>query len=108
MGYLPKSRTIFKKAFLYSGIDYCGPFFIKEKKFRNRVKVKIYVAIVVCFATKSVHIDVVSDLTTAAFLACSSRFFARRGKSTDLYSDNGTNFTGAKKEIDAVCKFLNS
>ncbi|XP_043481819.1 uncharacterized protein LOC122510923 [Leptopilina heterotoma] len=69
IGDLPKSRTIFKKAFLHA---------------------------------------VVSDLTTAAFLACLSRFFARRGKSTDLYSDNGTNFTGAKKEIDAICKFFNS
>ena len=35
-GDLPKNRTIFKSAFLQSGVDFCGPFYIKEKKFRNR------------------------------------------------------------------------
>lgn len=35
MGELPKERTVFKKPFLHSGIDYCGPFFINEKKHRN-------------------------------------------------------------------------
>ncbi|XP_033223525.1 uncharacterized protein LOC117177134 [Belonocnema kinseyi] len=80
----------------------------KEKKFRNRIKVKIYVAIFVCLATKAVHIEVVSDLTTEAFLAGLSRFFSRRGKSADFYSDNGTNLVGAKNEIDSICNFLNS
>ncbi|XP_033221034.1 uncharacterized protein LOC117175436 [Belonocnema kinseyi] len=108
MGDLPKNRTIFKRAFLHTGVDYWSPFYIKEKKFRNRIKVKIYVAIFVCFATKAVHIEVVSDLTTEAFLACLSRFFSRRGKSADLYSDNGTNLVGAKNEIDSICNFLNS
>ena len=32
MGELPKDRTVFERAFKHTGIDYCGPFFIKEKK----------------------------------------------------------------------------
>ncbi|XP_033222850.1 uncharacterized protein LOC117176703 [Belonocnema kinseyi] len=106
MGDLPKDRTVFERPFKHAGIDFCGPFFIKEKKYRNRVKVKIYAAVFVCFATKAVHIEIVSDLTSEAFLACLRRFFARRGKSSDLYSDNATNFKGAKREIDELHQYL--
>ncbi|XP_033212186.1 uncharacterized protein LOC117169789 [Belonocnema kinseyi] len=106
MGDLPKDRTLFERPFKHAGIDFCGPFFIKKKKYRNRVKVKIYAAVFVCFVTKAVHIEIVSDLTSEAFLACLRTFFARRRKSSDLYSDNATNFKGAKREIDELYQFL--
>lgn len=67
----------------------------------------VYIAIFVCLVTKAVHIKIVSDLTTEAFLACLKTFFPRRGKSSDLYSDNGTNFKGANSEIKEVYDFLN-
>ncbi|XP_033231518.1 uncharacterized protein LOC117182531, partial [Belonocnema kinseyi] len=108
MGDLPKNRTIFKRAFLQSGIDFCGPFYIKERKFQNRKKIKIYVCVFVCFATKAVHIEIVSDLTTEGFVACLSRFFSRRGKSSNLYCDNATNFVGAKNELAKISEFLRS
>lgn len=107
MSELPKNRVVFERAFKHTGVDFCGPFFIKEKKHRNRTKVKIYVAVFVCFSTKAVHIEIVSDLTTEAFLASLKRFFSRRGLSSDLYSDNATNFRGTKREIDEIYKFLN-
>ena len=103
-----RNLTVFERAFLHTGIDYCGPFYIKERKIRNRSEVKIYVVVFVCFATKAVHIEIVSDLTSETFLACLKRFFARRGKSCDLYSDNATNFQGAQREISENFKFLNS
>ena len=48
---------------------------------------------------KAVHIELVSDLTTDAFLAALKRLFARRGKVQDMYSDNATNFVGANREL---------
>ena len=108
MGNLPKNRLVYKRPFFQAGIDYCGPFYIKERRHRNRSKVKVYVAIFICFATKVVHTELVSDLTTEAFLAALKRFFARRGKSSDLHSDNATNFQGAKNEIDEMFSFLQS
>ena len=51
------------------------------------------------FSTKAVHLEVVSDLTTAAFLATLRRFIARRGKPSVIWSDHGTNFVGAAREI---------
>ncbi|CAK9814704.1 hypothetical protein ANTQUA_LOCUS8181, partial [Anthophora quadrimaculata] len=78
MGDLPTSRVTQSRPFLQCGVDFCGPIFIKEKMRRNRGKIKVYLAIFVCFATRAVHIEVVSDLTTDAFLAALRRFFSRR------------------------------
>ncbi|GBM31671.1 hypothetical protein AVEN_101287-1 [Araneus ventricosus] len=50
-------------------------------------------------AIKSVHLDIVSDQTTEAFIACLKRFFSRRGKSQIIFSDNGKNFVSANSEL---------
>ncbi|XP_033212405.1 uncharacterized protein LOC117169999 [Belonocnema kinseyi] len=55
--------------------------------------------IFVCLASKATHLELVSDLSTEAFLAALKRFFARRGKSSSLISDNATNFVGASREL---------
>ena len=43
--------------------------------------------------------ELVSDMTTEAFIAALPRFVSRRGKCTDLYSDNGKNFVEENKEL---------
>ena len=106
MGNLPAKRLSFVRAFLNSGIDYCGPFNIKERRIRNRGHVKCYVAVFICLATKAVHLEVVSDLTTEAFLASLKRFFSRRGKSNSLMSDNATNIVGANRELKEMHELL--
>ncbi|GFY60556.1 integrase catalytic domain-containing protein [Trichonephila inaurata madagascariensis] len=57
--------------------------------------------------TKATHLEVVSDLTTETFLACLRRFTARRSKSSVIWSDNATNFKGARNILndwDEICK----
>lgn len=108
MGNLPGNRVTQTRPFQNIGIDFCGPFFIKEKKLRNRSKVKAYVSVFVCFASKAVHLELVTDLTTEAFLAALRRFFARRGRPQNIYTDNGTNFVGARNEILQIRAFLAS
>ena len=54
------------------------------------------------------HLELVSDLSTDAFIACLRRFTSRRGKPTLLWSDHGTNFVGAAREIKELVKFLES
>ncbi|XP_037931528.1 uncharacterized protein LOC119666318 [Teleopsis dalmanni] len=39
-------------------------------------------------------------MTSDSFLAALKRLFARRGKCSHIYSDNGTNFVGASKKLD--------
>lgn len=63
---------------------------------------KIYIAVFICFITKAVHLEVVTDLSTDAFLAAFDRFTARRGLPSDVFSDCGTNFVGADKKLRAL------
>ncbi|XP_015121728.1 uncharacterized protein LOC107044383 [Diachasma alloeum] len=106
MGSLPRERITQSRPFEHTGVDYCGPFFIKEKKLRNRAKIKVWVSIFVCFSTKAVHIELVSDLTTEEFLATLSRFLSRHPSCKALHSDNATTFTGAYKELKELYNFI--
>lgn len=108
MGNLPESRVTESRPFTNTGVDYCGPFYIKERRHRNRTRIKVYVAVFVCFAVKAVHLELVSDLSTEAFLAALRRFIARRGFCSNLYSDNGTNFVGANNQLQELKILLQS
>ncbi|XP_050599064.1 uncharacterized protein LOC126926771 [Bombus affinis] len=108
MGDLPAARITESRPFTNVGIDYCGPFYIKERKDRNRRKIKVYVAIFVCLAVKAVHLELVTDLTSEAFIAALRRFIARRGFCVTIYSDNGTNFVGANNELRELRNLLQS
>ncbi|GFS52306.1 pao retrotransposon peptidase superfamily [Trichonephila clavipes] len=55
-------------------------------------------------ATKAAHIEAVEDLTTDSFIATLRRFSARRGAPRHIYSDNGTNFVGARRTLDEIRK----
>ncbi|XP_078051509.1 uncharacterized protein LOC144477649 [Augochlora pura] len=108
MGNLPPPRVTESRPFSNVGVDYCGPFYIKEKKHRNRGKIKVYVVVFVCLAVKAVHLELASDLTSEAFIAALRRFIARRGHCTHLYSDNGSNFVGASNEFRELRELLKS
>lgn len=54
-------------------------------------------AVFVCFSVRAIHIEVVADLTTAAFIAALKRFAGRRGVPSRIYSDNATNFVDASR-----------
>lgn len=95
MAALPAARVVPSRPFKHSAMDYSGAIMVRSAKGRGRHATKAYVAVFVCLATKAVHIEVASDLTTAGFIAAYERFVARRGCCSDLYSDNATNFVGA-------------
>lgn len=97
MGLLPSARVNLTRAFTHTGCDYAGPIRIKSSPGRGERSRKGYIAIFICMATKAIHIEVVTDLTSTAFIAAVRRFMARRGLVTHFYSDNGTNFVGASK-----------
>ncbi|GFU48852.1 integrase catalytic domain-containing protein [Trichonephila clavipes] len=55
---------------------------------------------------KAIHLEIVSDLTTEAFLAALKRFVARRGRPIEIHSDFGRNFVGANNELRKILKAL--
>ncbi|GFX32615.1 integrase catalytic domain-containing protein [Trichonephila clavipes] len=106
MGNLPSERVTPSAPFLNSGVDFCGPFQIKFKNQRKGIFSKVYVAIFVCLATKAIHLEAVTDLTTEAFIAALKRLCARRGRISTLMSDNATNFKGAAAELNRFIKLI--
>ncbi|XP_052854682.1 uncharacterized protein LOC128263648 [Drosophila gunungcola] len=86
MGSLPAGRVQPNPAFHTTGVDYCGPFYHKSEA-RNKAPHKCYIAVFVCFSTTAAHLEVVQDLINL------------RGSSLTIWSDNATNFVGAKREL---------
>lgn len=102
MGNLPSVRLNPVRPFKHSGVDYAGPISIKNSNLRSSVISKGYICLFICMVTKAIHLEAVSDLSTNGFLAAFRRFISRRGSCTNMYSDNGTNFVGASKELQVL------
>lgn len=105
MSELSKSRVSIAP-FHVTGVDYAGPFMTKDRKGRGCKLSKCYVSLFICFATKAVHLELISDMTAEAFVAALRRFVSRRRKPAHIYSDNGTNFVGANRELKKLAQFL--
>ncbi|XP_058840722.1 uncharacterized protein LOC131696195 [Topomyia yanbarensis] len=101
MGDLPKGRVERVPAFF----DFAGPISIRQG-IRKAIPVKGYICVFVCLVTKAIHLEAVENLSTAAFLAALQRFVARRGVPAEIWSDNGTNFVGARNELKELRKLF--
>ncbi|XP_017480697.1 PREDICTED: uncharacterized protein LOC108369976 isoform X2 [Rhagoletis zephyria] len=99
MADLPRSRVMVAPPFSNAGLDYAGPFLVRHGGKRSTTTTKTYAAIFICMCTKAVHIELAEDLSTRAFLDVFDRFVSRRGYCTNLYSDNGTQFVGANRQL---------
>lgn len=88
------------RPFTATGVDFAGPFECKPMLTRSKVRFKAYVAVFVCFATRAVHLELVSALSAEEFLNALRHFISRRGLPRVIYSDNGTNFKGAANHLD--------
>ncbi|KAK2578364.1 hypothetical protein KPH14_000931 [Odynerus spinipes] len=105
---LPPEGITAASAFLTTGVDYAGPFFITSARLRDAAVTKTYLVVFICFATKAVHFEVASKLSSAIFIVAYRRFIARRGHPTVIFSDNGTNFVGAHHELRDLSRLLGS
>lgn len=106
MGNLPVERIRYSRPFSRVGCDYAGPITLRLSRGRNPKFVKAYIALFVCFFTKAIHIQLVANLSSVAFLLALDRFVARRGKPYEIWSDNGTNFHGARRLLNEMYELL--
>ncbi|KAL0829306.1 hypothetical protein ABMA28_004108 [Loxostege sticticalis] len=102
MGSLPADRVTACRPFQKIGTDFAGPVAVKNSRIRKPVIGKGYIVLFVCFVTKAIHLELASDLTTDAFLACFKRFISRRNLPSDVYCDNGSTYKGARNKLDEL------
>lgn len=102
MGQLPQARARPSRAFQHTGVDYAGPLTLKSWKGRGAKQFKAWICVFVCMSTSAIHIEVVCDYSSEAFIAAYRRFTGRRGICHSLYSDCGTTFLGADATIQQM------
>lgn len=102
MGNLPRARIEESYPFIRCGVDYAGPVYILNRRGRGAKLEKAYICLFVCFITRAIHLELVTDLTSNAYLLALKRFISRRGKPYEIYSDNGKTFVGALKEFSKI------
>lgn len=100
MADLPPERMEATPPFTYSGMDCFGPFYVKD----GRKELKRYGLLFTCMCSRAIHIEVLDDLSTDAFLNALRCFIAIRGNVSQLRSDQGTNFVGARNEFQELMK----
>ncbi|KAJ8949785.1 hypothetical protein NQ314_008112 [Rhamnusium bicolor] len=88
MGNLPARRVTPSPPFYNTDVDYAGPLWIANKKRKGSRLSKCYICIFICFSTKCIHMELVTELSTEAFIITMRRFVARCGKPANMYSDN--------------------
>lgn len=59
-------------------MDYGGPFTIKESCHRNTWISKVFLVLFTCMSVKALYLEIVSDLSTDAFLSVQDRFVDTR------------------------------
>jgi len=92
---LPSNRVRDASVFEIVGIDFAGPLYLRGGG-------KGWICIFTCAVYRAVHFELVSTLSTEGFLESLRRFTARRGRPRVIYSDNGTNFTGAANALNKL------
>ena len=91
---LPRSRVVGDRAFRTTGIDYCGPVYIKISEKSDSEKA--YIALMTCATSRMLHLELTPDLGADALIRCLKRFTSRRGKPTQFISDNAKTFKSKK------------
>lgn len=99
LGQLPSSRVTPARAFSRCAVDYGGPILIRHGGQKSKTLTKSYISLFICMTTKAIHLELVSDLTSDAFIAALKRFISRRGIPSKIFSDNGTNFRAARNNL---------
>ncbi|GFY27140.1 uncharacterized protein TNCV_2067611 [Trichonephila clavipes] len=92
---LPEDRIREASIFEVVGIDLAGPLILKDGT-------KAWFALYTCAVFRAIHLEQLTSLSTNCFLLSLRRCIAGRGRPQVIYSDNGTNFTGASNLFKAI------
>ncbi|XP_052818526.1 uncharacterized protein LOC128244575 [Mya arenaria] len=102
MSDLPEDRVTPSAPFTVIGVDTFGPWHIVARKTRGGfAESKRWGMLFTCLSTRAVHIEVIEELSSSAFINAFRRFVAIRGPVKEVRSDRGTNFIGALDDLKA-------
>ena len=87
MSDLPQFRVAVGKAFKATGVDLCGPVYTKVHP-KDKQMTKTYISITTCASSRMIHLEILPDQTTAAYLRSQRGFIARREIPKLIVSDN--------------------
>ncbi|XP_064470062.1 uncharacterized protein LOC135384806 [Ornithodoros turicata] len=104
MAPLPRDRVTKDEPFSVVGVDFAGPLYYKGAT----TDCKSYIVVFTCAITRAVHLEIVTDLSTATFLLAFRRFVSRRGVCHTVYSDNALTFKRASKDLRQLWSSLRS
>ena len=105
MAPLPISRLKSSlRAFTRTAVDFAGPFITIQGRGKRRQK--RYLCLFTCLATRAVHLEIAFELDTDSFMNAFYRMSSRRGVPVEMYSDNGTNFKAADKDLKSLISQL--
>jgi hypothetical protein len=99
---LPKSRIVEDPPFTCTGIDFAGPLYVKNEDKSSLEMAKTWICLYTCGVTRAVHLELVREMSTEAFLRSFKRFTARRGVPAKVISDNAKTFISAAKKLCAL------
>ena len=98
MGQIPTLRVAAGfPAFSNTAIDMSGPL---QMRIGRKTLKEVQVLIFTCMNTRAVHLELVTDRSTDAFLMAFRRFASLRGHPSNCSSDRGTNFVGARSYLN--------
>lgn len=84
MADLPYYRCSPSRIFAHCGVDYAGPISVRTGSGRGNKSHKAYIALFICLSTRAIHLELMDNYSTAAFLAAFKRFTSRRGIPSDM------------------------
>ena len=90
-------RVNFSGAFVKTGMDYTGHFYIVDETTNS--KRKVYLLIFTCLVTLAVHIEVVTNMSTVEFILAFIRFTNRYIIPSVIYPDNASTFIAAGRVL---------
>lgn len=100
---LPDFRVQRNRPYSFIGLDYMGPFTIKEPNTEDLVS-KVYVLMITCASSRSVHLEATRSLALNDFLMALDRFFNYRGIPSHVESDCAPTFLRCDKELKSLFK----
>ena len=101
MADLPPDRAEIGPPFTNVGFDVLGPWTVRTRRTRGGVALnKRWGIVFTILVSRAIHIELLETMDASSFICALRRFFSIREPALRLRCDQGSNFVGAKTELD--------